>query len=493
MPKRPPKIALHWQILIGLTLGLVLGLILNRTWGDGTWATLGIADPAAYLAGQAHERNNPNIIATAAYFIHNLNQLVGDLFMNALRFIAVPVVLFTLITGVASVGNPKQAGRMGLKTIALFLGTSMIAVTVGLVAVNIIHPGSFLDDQSPVIQAARDAAENSLSRERATFDAATANMGARKDIWDTLSSLVTTNPFAALAEGNMIQVVVFSLAIGLGLTLIPEGKSRPVVEFCDGMAEVIIKLVVLLMRIAPYAVFALIVPVITNLGLPVLSALLAYSLTVVAGLLVMMLGVYPTIAYLFTKPGNKVTYPRLFKGLAPAQLLAFSSSSSSATLPVTMECVRDRLGVSEEITSFVCPLGSTINMDGTALYQAVAVVFISQFALITGLTDEPLSFTQQLTIVLTATLVSIGTAGVPGASIVLMIVVLESVGLADVAPVGIALVIGVDRILDMCRTAVNITGDAAVATAVAATEGQLRTPQQLALELEHESQEQAGV
>ena len=264
----------------------------------------------------------------------------------------------------------------------------------------------------------------------------------------------------------MLQVVFASLLVGIALTLIKREKATVVIAFFDAMTDVIIKVVEIVLLIAPFAVFALIVEQIAELGLEILGSLAAYSLVVVAGLATMMFVVYPLVLKVFTT----VSFGRFFKAISPAQLLGFSSASSSATLPVTMECCEQRLGIKEEVSSFVLPIGATINMDGTALYQGVAAVFIAQ------LYGLDLTIAQQLTIVLTATLASIGTAGVPGVGMIMLVIVLQSV---NIPLEGIAVILGVDRILDMCRTSCNITGDCMVCAVVASSEGAIESPEQV--------------
>jgi Na+/H+-dicarboxylate symporter len=280
---------------------------------------------------------------------------------------------------------------------------------------------------------------------------------------ETLIDIVPQNPVEALAGGNMLQIIFFAILLGIAVTLIPREKGRPVIAFLDGISEAMIKIVHIVMKLAPLGVLALIAAVVGQFGASILLSLVTYSLVVVAGLAIHMLAVYPSAVRLLAgmRPGF------FFRGIRDAQLIAFSTSSSSATLPVTMECAEENLGVSEEVSSFVLPLGSTVNMDGTALYQGVAAVFIAQ---VYGI---PLGFTAQLTIVLMATLASIGAAGVPGVGMITLAMVLEQVG---VPLEGIALILGVDRVLDMCRTAVNVTGDASAAVIVAATEGDLGRP-----------------
>lgn len=466
MPKPPPtKLALHWKILIGMVLGIAVGIIINITWTDATWSHMGVNDPHAYLAGgqlakDAAQPEAPNadanMLAWFTRFLSNLNTFAGALFLRGLRFIAVPIVLFSLIVGASSLNDLTKLGRIGLKTITLYLCTTAIAITVGLVFANVFKPGSFVSQSTRDELVMTYSSTAALKIEKATSP----------DVWDTVLNIVPKNPFQALAQGNMLQVVFAALLIGIALTLIKKDKAQPVIDLCDAMTDVIIKIVDIVLMLAPLAVFALIASVVANMGLEVLKALTAYSLVVVAGLATMMFVVYPTLLI----PMAKVGYRRFFRAISPAQLLAFSSASSSATLPVTMECAQQRLGVHEEVASFVLPVGATVNMDGTALYQGVAAVFIAQ------LYGIDLSISDQLTIVLTATLASIGTAGVPGVGMIMLVIVLQSVGI----PLeGIAVILGVDRILDMCRTSVNVTGDCMVCAVVAQSEGALETAQQV--------------
>ncbi|MCG8557062.1 MAG: dicarboxylate/amino acid:cation symporter [Proteobacteria bacterium] len=437
MPQpRKQRVAVHWRILIGLALGVALGAVLNVA-----------GPPLVEAAGEGAGR-------AAVDFLVSLNAFVGDLFLQALRFIAVPIVLFSLVGGAASLNDLTKLSRIGTKTMVIYLMTTAVAISSGLAIANLVQPGGF------VPAAMRDTlAKGSTAAVADRIEAAVA-----KDLWQTFLDMVPANPFAALAEGNMLQVVVSALLIGIALTLIPEAKAAPIIRLCEGMTSVIIKLVEIIMLIAPYAVFALVVRVVAQLGFDVLGALIVYSLVVMGGLLLMVLGVYPLALRLFARVGMR----RFFRAIAPAQLLAFSSSSSLATLPVTMECVEHRLGASDDVASFVLPVGATINMDGTALYQGVAATFIAQ------LYGMDLSIPQQLTIVFTATLASIGTAAVPGLGLIMLVIVLQSVGMPTSAMTGgIAIIFGVDRVLDMCRTACNVTGDCMVATVVAVSEGEL--------------------
>ncbi len=462
------KLALHWRILIGLVLGLVAGLVANQVFGASTWSSLGVDDPAAYLAGAESEANeSAGAPAAVARFVRNLNAFVGDLFLQCLRFIAIPIVIFSLVAGVSSLNDAAKLGRIGLKTVVIYLCTTAVAITIGLGLANLVKPGTF------VSEAQRDSiVAQQMDNASSKVESAQKNKGeAKKTAWKFFIDIVPKNPFAALAGGNMLQIVFFALAIGVGLSLIPTELGAPITRWFEGMTLAVIKVVEIIMWFAPVAVFALLAKVMADMGLGVLQALLVYSVTVLAGLLLMVGIVYIGMIKLFTD----VSVVRFLKAVSPAQLLAFSSSSSSATLPVTMDCVRSRLGVSEDVSSFVLPLGATVNMDGTALYQGVAALFIAQ------LFGVPLTFGDQLTIVLTATLASIGTAAVPSAGLVMLVIVLESVNMpAEVMTTGIAVIFGVDRILDMCRTTCNVTGDAMVATVVASTENEIMSSEEVA-------------
>lgn len=463
------KIALHWKILIGLALGVLVGLLINMTWTTETWASMGVNDPKALLAGGSAAEESlkaggtndyADFTARGAVFARQANAFIGQLFLRGLQFIAVPIVLFSLAAGVASLNDAAKLGRIGGKSMAIYLCTTALAITIGLLLANVVKPGKSFPVEKREALAAQyqaDAQSKVLSAEEQR----------KRSTWNIVLDIFPKNPFESMATGNTLQVVVVGLLVGFAITLLPAKEAGPLLQFFEGMTAVTIKIVEVVLKLAPIAVFALIVAQVADLGVDVLRSLLVYCVTVVGGLALMMFGVYPLILRVFTPVG----YARFFRAVSPAQLLAFSSSSSGATMPVTMECVEKRLGVSEDVTSFVIPVGATINMDGTALYQGVAAVFIAQ------LFNMGLTLGDQLTIVLTATLASIGTAAVPGVGIVMLVIVLESVGI----PLeGIAVILGVDRILDMCRTSVNVTGDCMVAAVVAHSEGELRTPAEIA-------------
>ncbi len=423
---------LHWQIILGLVLGLIFG----------------VAAAAAGWSGFTSDWIAP----------------FGTLFINALKLIAVPLILVSLIGGVASLSDVKKLSRMGGKTVAIYLGTTVVAIIVGLVLVNLLRPGD------TVPESMRDGLQATYQEEVGEREAL-ADMTRERGPLQPLVDIVPENLFESVGDNsNMLQVVFMALFVGIGLLMIPREKAQPILDIVEGLNALVIRLVELIMIVAPIGVFALIADTITsiaqdNLGqiVELLAALGYYCIVVLLGLFIQMLVVYPLLLKTLTRRSPRA----LLTGIMPAQLVGFSTSSSGATLPVTMECAEKNLGVSEEVSSFVLPLGATINMDGTALYQAVAAVFIAQ-ALGLGL-----DLSAQITIVLTAALASIGTAAVPSAGIVMLVIILESVG---VPGAGIALILGVDRILDMVRTVTNITGDATVAMIIAESEGALAPP-----------------
>ncbi|MEE9385485.1 MAG: dicarboxylate/amino acid:cation symporter [Nannocystaceae bacterium] len=424
------KLALHWQILIAMILGVAFGYVVAAT---------GMSD---------------------ASFVRYI-QLVGDLFMRLLRMIAVPLVLFSLVAGVASLSDSRRLARMGGKTIGLYLGTTAIAITIGLVVVNIIKPGSSLSAETRESLRRTIVSGDQLEQAEARVDTA-----GGVDVVQQILEMVPSNPFEALSEGSMLQIVIFALLLGVALTRLPRDKSANLIQIFQRLSDAIIEMVHMIMKIAPIGVFALLAGLVASIGKDsaVLSdlgwAIGKYMLAVVVGLAVHALVVYLPLLHFV----GGVSIRKFLKAIVPAQLLAFSSSSSGATLPVTIDCVEKGLGVDEEATSFILPLGATINMDGTGLYQGVAAVFIATMY------NMDLSVGAQLQIVLMAALASIGTAAVPGVGIVMLVMVLQQV---NVPPEGIALILAVDRPLDMCRTVLNVTGDATVCTTVAATEGMI--------------------
>ncbi len=411
---RLKKIPLHTKIFIGLILGVVVGLVF------GEKAT--IIEP------------------------------VGTIFLRLITMIVVPLVLVSLMLGTASLGDIRKLGRIGIKTVVYFTLTTMIAISIGLVLANLVKPGTGLNEEVKA-----ELYKSYESRAQVGI----ASMEEKPSLKDILVDIVPTNPVKALIEGNMLQVIFLGLLFGLILTLIKKEKAEFLIQFFDGVNDVIIQVVHIAMKLAPYGVLALIAAVIGQYGVNILVTLLKYSLVVVGGLVI----------YTFTMNSltvgllGRVNPLRFYKAVKEAMIIAFSTSSSNAALPVSLECV-EHIGVSREYSSFVIPLGATINMDGTALYQGVAAVFIAQ---IYGI---PLGITDQITIVLMATLASVGAAGVPAAGIITLAMVLKQIGI----PLeGIALILGVDRFLDMCRTTTNIIGDMACSVVIKETEEKGKT------------------
>lgn len=479
------KLALHWKIIIGLLLGVI-------------WAVL-----SGYLG--------------MSEFTANWIAPFGTLFIRVLKLIAVPLVFFSIISGVSGLGDPASLGRLGLKTLGMYFLTTVVAVTLGLVLVNTISPGKLMDEESRVENRLRyeiwandqdiaikddrnylqkpqyrDKAEEIADKSSLEIpDAAvqskieTAEKTKQAGPLQPLVDLVPPNIFGALGDnGSMLQIIFFAIFFGICLVLIPQERGKPLKQVVDSIMEVFLKMVDVIMKAAPVFVFALLAGEVSKMAgddvgkvLEIFKGLSWYSLTVFAGLAAMVAILYPLIMHFFVKSQN---YRGFLKGISPAQTLAFSTSSSAATLPVTMECVEDNLGVDKKITSFVLPIGATVNMDGTSLYQAVAVVFLAQMHMI------DLTLAQQLTIVVTATLASIGSAAVPSAGLVMLIIVLESVGLN---PAWIAIILPVDRILDMCRTVVNVTGDASVSTIIGQSEGSINYGKTNEVDAEHEAAE----
>ncbi len=363
---------------------------------------------------------------------------LGDLFLRLIKFIIAPLILSTLVVGVASSSDPKQLGTMGLKTIVYYLGTTAIAITIGLAVAFAISPGKGVEISTEGLE----IPEVAMQEQQSTIT--------------TLLNIIPENPFTALAEGNILQIIFFALFIGLGITFVGE-KAQPVYRLFEGFAEVMYKITGIIMKVAPIGILGLLAPVVGQYGLSVLLPLLKVVLAVYIACVIHAIVVYSTAV----KLSSGMSPVHFFKGIFPAALVAFSTASSAGTLPVTIKNVNENLGVPNRISSFVLPLGATINMDGTAIYQGVAVIFIAQFY------SLELTFLQLLTVVLTTVLASIGTAGVPGAGMIMLAMVLSSVNM----PLeGIALIAGIDRILDMMRTSVNIVGDASAAVVVAGTE-----------------------
>jgi len=423
------KLALHWQIMIGMFLGVIFGIA------------------ASYFEWQG--------------FVADWIKPLGTIFIKLLKLIAIPLILASLIKGISDLKDISKFKKMGIRTIFLYIITTIIAITIGLTIVNIVQPGEYITQETI-------AELTSSNQDKAVNIVENAVSQKSKGPLQFVVDIVPENIFGAASNNsNMLQVIFFAIFLGISMLLVKEEQSEPLKKFFDSLNDVVLKMVDLIMLIAPIAVFALLASLVAETTNPDLFIALGYyAFSVVLGLLIMII-IYIIAVAVFTgkKPGF------FLRGISPAQLLAFSTSSSAATLPVTMERVEEHLGVEKEVTSFVLPVGATINMDGTSLYQAVAAVFICQAL------DFELTFADQLTIVLTALLASIGSAAVPGAGMVMLVIVLESIGLpSESLAIGLALIFAVDRPLDMCRTTVNVTGDATVAMLVANSLGMLGEP-----------------
>ncbi len=455
------KLALHWKIIIGLLLGIV-------------WAVL------SGFFGWSE-------------FTMNWLAPWGRIFISLLKLIAIPLVLFSIIGGIVGLGDPKHLGKLGARTLMMYLLTTVVAVSIGLLVVNIAKPGIWMakevrienriayelwahkegyaihDDTNLIADAANTELVKEVAKRRG-FDEDEAVQKRLKLAADQKGSgplsfvedMVPDNVFGAMSDnGSMLKIIFFALFFGIAVLFVPQKHSEPVIDVVHGLTEVFLKMVDLIMKAAPFFVFALMAGLVSEIAgdnpakvFELFKGLSWYALTVLTGLLFMAFIVYPTIMKFFVK---RLSFGSFLKGISPAQMLAFSTSSSAATLPVTLECVEDNLKVDPKISSFVLPIGATVNMDGTSMYQAIAVVFLAQWHMI------DLDFAQQLTIVLTATLASIGSAAIPSAGLVMLMIVLSSVGLN---PAWIGIILPVDRILDMVRTVVNVTGDATVSTVI---------------------------
>jgi Na+/H+-dicarboxylate symporter len=423
------KLALHWRILIGMLLGLLFGVLMLYTSGG-------------------------------KLFIQNWINPFGIIFINLLKLIAIPLILASIIKGISDLKDIAQFKTIGFRSLTLFITTTIVAIIIGLVLVNIFSPGKGISEET----VARITNEY-VGRQGVQAKLAEASLQKESGPLQFLLDMVPENAFSAMSDNKlMLQVIFFSVFLGVSMLLIGEAKAQPLKTLFDSLNDAVLKMVDLIMLTAPLAVFALLANVVVSSGDPdLLLALVKYAGVVILGLFLMIV-FYCTVLTLVARK-NPIWF---LKAISPAQLLAFSTSSSAATLPVTMERVENQLGVDKEVASFVLPVGATINMDGTSLYQGVAAVFISQAL------GHHLEITDQLMIILTALLASIGSAAVPGAGMVMLVIVLESIGFpSDKLAVGLALIFAVDRPLDMARTVINVTGDAMVSVVVAKSVGKL--------------------
>ena len=419
---------LHTKIIIGLILGLLLGIV--------------------------------SVFFGISNTITNWVMPFGTIFVKMLKLVAVPLILVSLISGISNLRDTSKLSRIGGKTFSIYILTTVLSIIIALFLANIVQPGKAFPEEITIELREKYASEATMK----------INNAEKVENSGPLQMMVDVVPdnffFAASNNKNMLQIIFFAILFGIALIMIPENKGDPVKKIFDGINEIIIKIVEIIMEYAPIGVFALLAGLIVDLAgddpnniIITLKPLLIYAITVLVGLATMIFLFYPSILYFITK----IEYKNFFKAIFPAQMLAFSTSSSAATLPLTMKRVNKNLNVSEEVTSFVCPLGATINMDGTSIHQAISAVFIAQAF------GQDLTIADQLVIIVTATLSSIGAAAVPGAGLIMLVIVLGAVG---IDPQGLALIIAIDRPLDMCRTIVNVTGDATVASIVAYTEGE---------------------
>lgn len=405
------KLSLTFKILLGLGLGAAFGLLLS------------------FL---------PESNLRDVYIIDGLLSLFGGIFINSIKMLVVPLVFVSIVCGASAIGDPKKLGRVGGKTIGFYLVTTGVAITLALIVGKIINPGIGLD-------------LSNIIKEEPTI-------GQSQSVIQVIINMIPDNPVSSLASGNMLQIIVFALLTGVSMAMIRE-KAKPVLELFNSLNELMMKMVMIIMTIAPFGVFALIAKTFATVGYDAMVPLLKYFMAVLIALFLHTMLTYMGMLGFI----GKLNPIQFFKNFLPAMGVAFSTASSSGTLPVTIEMAEERCGVSKNIASFTLPLGATINMDGTAIMQGVAVVFISQVY------NIDLSIQALLTVIVTATLASIGTAGVPGVGLITLSMVLQSIGL----PIeGIALIIGIDRLLDMTRTVVNITGDTVCTILVAKSEGE---------------------
>lgn len=420
-----PKLALHTRIIIGMILGFALG----------------------FVAVKIHQEK----------VILDWVKPFGTIFLNALKLVAVPVILTSIITGLAGFTDIKKVSRMGLKTLLLYMSTTVLAVSIGLVLVNITKPGDRISDEMKEKNKLEYAEKTAAQIDRG--EKLNENSGPLQFLVD----MVPDNIFLAASDNTaMLKVIVFAIFFGFTMILVPQEVNKPVLDFFSSLNTIIIKMMELVMLFAPLGVGALIAGVVVDYAqnlVELMKALGVFFATVAVGLLIMIFGVY----FIYLKLFGGISYKKFYKKMMPVKLLAFSTSSSVATLPLTMEKVEE-MGVSKEVSGFVLPLGATINMDGTSLYLGVSALFIAQAF------GMDLTFAEQAMVVLTCTLASIGTAAIPSGSIIMLFVILKQ---ADIPVEGMALIFPTDRLLDMLRTNVNVTGDGMVAAVVAKSEGKL--------------------
>ena len=424
------KLELHWQILIAIGLAGISGYMVNSSIASGA--------------------EDPSVFGMSSFSIIGFFDYIGTMFLNALKMIIVPLIFSSIVMGVAGIGSGGNLGALGGKTLLFYAATTLAAIMVGLVLINVVGPG-YIDGQPVGDMLALDSSSDEL--------VALAEGRGPGDVAKVLQSMVPPNIVKAAAEGQMLGIIFFALLFGYFMTHVTHDLAEPLYKFWDGVFHVMMKMTEWIMKFAPIGVYGLVAEVVSEAGFGAVRPLALFAITVLAALLVHSTVVLP----LLLRYVGKVNAYKVFPAMAPAMLTAFSTASSSATLPVTMDCVEENIGVSNKISSFVLPLGATVNMNGTALYECAAAMFLAQAY---GL---DLTFGVQFSIVFIALMTSVGVAGVPSASLVAIAIILKAVGLPMEA-IGVLLVF--DRVLDMARTSINIFGDACCATIVARLSGE---------------------
>ena len=428
------KLALHWKILIALILAFSIGL-----WANFTTESVAV---------------KPDWFENLHYF----SSFVGNLFLNGLKMVVIPLVMTSIICGVAKIGEDEDFGRLGIKTLFFYSLTGLLAVIVGLLCVNLIEPGQV----APELRDKMLAGQASMEGEKVQQAFQHAD-GGFKGILEIFQRMIPQNLFKAAVEGQLLGLIFFSLLFGFFVARLPEKLKHSQTVFWEGLNTTILGITNFIISFAPYGVFGLVTPTLMMVGIETVFVMGTFALTVLLGLAIHSFIVLPILLRLL----GKIDFKNHFQAVAPALLTAFSTASSSATLPVTLDCITKRAGVSKKIASFTLPLGATMNMDGTALFECVVVVFLAQ------LFGVEMTWVTQSTVVIMALLTSIGVAGIPSASLVAIIVILHAVGFPNATiSIGVGVVFVVDRLLDMTRTAVNVLGDSCAAAIIGKSEGE---------------------
>ena len=428
------KLAIHWKILIALILAFLIGLWAN-------FATESIAEKPSWFN-----------------HLHYFSNFVGSLFINGLKMVVIPLVMTSIICGVAKIGEDKDFGRLGLKTLLFYSLTGLLAVVVGLLCVNLIEPGQVDAELREKMLSGQGEMEG--KKVEKAFEHAD---GGFKGIIEIFQRMIPQNLFKAAVEGQLLGLIFFSLLFGFFVARLPAKFKESQIVFWEGLNATILSITNFIISFAPYGVFGLVTPTLMMVGIETVYVMGTFALTVLLGLAIHSFIILPCLLHFLAK----LNFIKHFQAVSPALLTAFSTASSSATLPLTLNCITNRAGVSKKIASFTLPLGATMNMDGTALFECVVVVFLAQ------LFGIEMDWVTQSTVVIMALLTSIGVAGIPSASLVAIIVILHAVGFPeDTSAIGVGIVFVVDRLLDMTRTAVNVLGDNCAAAIIGKSEGE---------------------